>query len=117
MRILIADDMPKVRTALQLLLREQAALEVVGAIARSADLMISVQILHPDLILLDWELAGESTHAILSELRRLEAVPSIVALSSQPEAREAALAAGVDAFISKSDPPEHLLSTLLTMAH
>lgn len=116
MRILIADDMPKVRTALQLLFQQQGRLNVVGAIARSADLVTSVKGLHPDPVLLDWELAGESTSAMLSELRRLEHPPSVVALSSEPEARDVALAAGVDAFISKSDPPEHILATVFTIA-
>jgi DNA-binding NarL/FixJ family response regulator len=36
----------------------------------------------------------------------------VIALSGRPEARRAALDAGVDAFVSKGDPPERLLSML-----
>jgi DNA-binding NarL/FixJ family response regulator len=116
MRILIADDMPKVRAALQLLLKQFTVLDVVGTISRFSALVGAVQVLHPDLILLDWELAGEFTYLLIADLQRLEYTPSIVALSSEPEARDAALAAGADAFISKSDPPEQVLTTLLAMA-
>jgi DNA-binding NarL/FixJ family response regulator len=36
----------------------------------------------------------------------------IIALSSRPEARQAALAAHVDAFVSKGEPPEQLLAAI-----
>jgi DNA-binding NarL/FixJ family response regulator len=36
----------------------------------------------------------------------------VIAMSSRPEARGAALAAGVDQFVSKSAPPEQVISTL-----
>ena len=35
-----------------------------------------------------------------------------VALSGRPEERQVALDAGVDAFVSKADPPERLLATI-----
>ena len=112
MRIIIADDRSKVRGALQLLLGQQPALSVVGEIARPGEVVNSVQTLRPDLLLLDWELAGAETPQLLSQLRRLDYRLFVIALSSQPEAREAALAAGVDGFISKSEPPEQVLDTL-----
>jgi DNA-binding NarL/FixJ family response regulator len=116
MRILIADDMPKVRTALQLLLSQQPTLTVVGEITNPHDLLDRTQVLQPDILLLDWELAGFSTCELLPQLRRLCTQLYIVALSSQPEARDASLSAGVDAFISKGDAPEYVLDTLLTIA-
>jgi DNA-binding NarL/FixJ family response regulator len=115
MRIIIADDMPGVRGALQLLLAQQPALTVIGEITRPGDLVSEVQILRPDLLLLDWELAGQDTPHLLSQLRHLDCRLLIVALSSQPEAREAALEAGVDAFISKGDAPERVMDTLRTV--
>jgi DNA-binding NarL/FixJ family response regulator len=36
----------------------------------------------------------------------------IIVLSGRPEASRAALAAGADAFVSKGNPPEHLLSAI-----
>ena len=37
----------------------------------------------------------------------------MIALSGRPEARQAALDAGVDAFVSKGDPPERLFGDLV----
>jgi len=37
---------------------------------------------------------------------------AIIALSSNPESRRAALAAGADAFVSKGDPPEWLMDSI-----
>lgn len=117
MKIVIADDMPKVRTALQLLLSQQPVLSVVGQITTPLDLLAGLRIMHPDILLLDWEFAGEGTPRLVPQLRTICNSLHIVALSSQPEAREASLLAGADAFISKGDTPERVLDTLLAIAH
>jgi DNA-binding NarL/FixJ family response regulator len=36
----------------------------------------------------------------------------VIALSGRPEARQAALAAGANDFVSKSDPPDRLLAAI-----
>jgi hypothetical protein len=36
----------------------------------------------------------------------------VIALSGRPEARQAALGAGADAFASKGDPPERVLAVI-----
>jgi DNA-binding NarL/FixJ family response regulator len=115
MRIIIADDMPKVRGALQLLLNQQPALSVIGEITRPSEVISGVRALHPDLLLLDWELAGKDTLRLLSELRSLDDRLLVIALSSQPEARDAALGAGADGFISKNETPERVLDTLFSV--
>jgi DNA-binding NarL/FixJ family response regulator len=38
-------------------------------------------------------------------------------MCGQPEVRRAALAAGADAFISKTDPPDQLLAALEEFCH
>jgi DNA-binding NarL/FixJ family response regulator len=116
MKIVIADDMPKVRTALQLLLSEQPFLTVVGQITNPLDLVDGLRTLHPDILLLDWEFAGAETPRLLPQLRTSCNSLHIVALSSQPEAREASFLAGADAFISKGDTPERVLATILAIA-
>ncbi len=119
MKVLLADDQPEIRSALRLLLQQEAWLSVAGEAEDFTQLLAVAAELEPDLVLLDWELPSldrsrpESWSAnMLSALR--DAAPSvrIVALSGRPEARNAALEAGVDAFVSKGDPAEHLLSTL-----
>jgi DNA-binding NarL/FixJ family response regulator len=66
----------------------------------------------PDAILVDWEPPGLSAVDGISSVRRLYPWARIVALSSRPGARRAALQAGADAFVSKGEPPERLLAAL-----
>lgn len=116
MRVLLADDQEKVCSALSLLLREEANIEVVGVVARAEDLFAQIAEIRPDMVLLDWELprlVGSGQFATLSSF-----YPDlkVIALSARPEARRAALAAGVDDFVTKTDPPERLLKVVRSVA-
>ena len=112
MRVLLADDQTKVRSALRLLLEQEPGLSVVGEAAEAEDLLAQVAATQPDLVLLDWELPGLRTDDRLSVLRALCPQLKVIALSGQPEARRAALSAGADAFVSKGEPPERLLAAV-----
>ena len=112
MRILVADDQPKVRFALRVLLERQLGLEVVGEAVDTEDLLMRTERVCPDLVLLGWELPGPVGADLLLALREICPDLFVVALSGRPEARRAALAAGADAFVSKTDLPERLLATI-----
>jgi DNA-binding NarL/FixJ family response regulator len=112
MRILIADDEPRVRSALRLLLRQYPGVVVVGE-AGNVERALELAARHrPDLVLLDWDLPGRGGPAALDGLHAAQQGLTVIALSGRSEARRAALDAGVDAFVSKGDPPERLLATL-----
>jgi DNA-binding NarL/FixJ family response regulator len=111
-RVILADDQPKVRSALRVLLGQQPDIEVVGEAAEIEQLLLLVEDTHPDLILLAWELPGVSANGRYSALRALRPDLRVIALSGRPEAQRSALIAGADAFVSKVDPPERLLTTL-----
>jgi DNA-binding NarL/FixJ family response regulator len=66
----------------------------------------------PMVVLLDWELPGLHDSDFLMRVRSRCPETKVIALSSKFEARQQALAARVDAFISKAEPPEQILSTL-----
>ena len=112
MRILLADSQYKVRFALRVLLERQPGVVVVGEATDAEDLLVQSSEICPDMVLLAWELPGLASTDHLAALR--EACPDLclVALSGRPEARRQALEAGVDAFVSKADPPERLLATI-----
>ena len=112
MRILLADDQPKVRFALRVLLERQSGFEVVGEATNAEDTLARVQASSPDLLLIGWELPGLAGMDLLPALRRSRPDLMIIALSGRPEACRIALAAGADAFVSKSDPPERLLAAI-----
>ncbi len=117
MRVLIADDRPQVRSALRLLLRQEPNLTVVGEAGDTEQLLELAAEQQPDLVLLDWELPGWDGFATLTELRAAQPELVVIALSGRPEARRAALEAGVDAFVSKGDPPERLLTAVHACHH
>ena len=109
MRILIAEDQPKVRFALRVLLERQPGLSVIGEAVDATDLITQTKTTQPDLLLLGWELPDLAGGDSLGALRQVCPDLSVVVLSCRPEARRNALAAGADEFVSKADPPERLL--------
>jgi DNA-binding NarL/FixJ family response regulator len=112
MRVLLADNQVEVRSALRFLLEQEPEIDIVGETAEAQDLLSQAEIAQPDLVLLDWELPGSLVAELLFALRARCAQMKVVALSGRPEARQEALAAGIDAFVSKGDPPEYLLTVL-----
>jgi DNA-binding NarL/FixJ family response regulator len=111
MRVMLADSHTKIRWALRTVIEEEPGLTLVGEVSEAQDLLFQARSLQPDLILLEWELPGRA-NGFLNELRALDIAPYVIVLSSQPEQREAVLASGAGAFVSKADAPEQLLTTL-----
>jgi CBS domain-containing protein len=112
MHVLLADDQPQVRSALRLVLDHEPEMQVVGEVTNAETLLTQTRTIHPDLILLDWELPGLAMKNLLPSLRKDSPYLLIIALSGQLEARQNALEAGADGFVSKGDPPERLLEIL-----
>ena len=112
MRILLADERAKVRSAVRLLLEEQPDIEVLGEAVDATGLLDWIGATCPDVVLLDWELPGAEPENLVSDIRRGCSGVHVVALSGLPEARQQALRAGADAFVSKGDPPERLLQAI-----
>jgi len=112
MRILLADNQPKVRFALRVLLEQHAGHEVEGEAVDAEGLLAQVELACPDLVLFAWGLPGRAAADLLLALRELCPDTFVIALSGRPEARRAALAAGADGFVSKTDPPERLLAAI-----
>jgi DNA-binding NarL/FixJ family response regulator len=112
MRILLADSQAKVRFALRVLLERQPGFEVIGEAASAEELLSHTAASCPDLVLLDWALASSVAADLLLALHSECPGLGVVVLSGRPEARAAALATGADAFVSKGNPPEHLLAAI-----
>jgi DNA-binding NarL/FixJ family response regulator len=111
-RILLADDRQEVRSALRLLLQHEEGMSVVAEAAGLAALQSLLAELHPDVVLLDWELGGIPGSALVEACRSAFPEISIVALSGRVQNPAAVLAAGADGFVGKNESPEQLLQTL-----
>jgi len=110
MRVFIAERLPQVRLALKAVLTQHPEVQVVGEAAHAQDLVAEVPQAQPDLLLLSWEMAQQLNFDALHQ-----SCPHlfVVALSGRPELRQEALEAGADAFVSKTDSPESLLTAII----
>ncbi len=113
-RVLLADGDAGVRRALALLLGTVLGLQV---IAEAVDLtgLSAPGDEHADLLLVDWMSIAANAREVLDGLRALNEQLLIIVLSTRPEDRDAALAAGADAFISKVDSPAQVMKTVRTV--
>ena len=112
MRILIADDEPRVRSALRLLLRQESDSSEIYEAGDGEAMMRCAAKRHLDLVIMDWNLPKTGGYTALKALRAAQPDVAIIVLNSRSETRHTALATGADAFVSKGDPPERLLATI-----
>ena len=116
MKVLLADDHWGVRSALRTRLEMLDRAISVYEVTDARLLFDVLEVVTPDVMLLDWELTGLRTNHQRRQLVKTvrASFPSIriVALSSSPEYQEHMLAAGADLFVSKTKPLDSLLSLI-----
>ena len=117
MRIFLVDDQVQVRLALRKLLKHRLNLQVVGEAVDTRSLWVELESACPDLVLVDWSDLGPRPAEMLPALRARYPHLLVIVMSGKLEVRQAALAAGADAFVSKADPPDQLLTALRTLCH
>ena len=106
-RILLADDNQDLRSALALLLKTRLGATIVGEASTMESLLSQAAITQPDIVLLDWELPGKPEADRIVVVRSVAPSARLIVVSARPES--ATQAAGADAFVNKTDPPEHIL--------
>lgn len=112
MRVLLADDHPKVRQALRMCIQEEPELSIVGEASGAETLLSQAVVLQPDLILLEWELQGWPADRLLFALHALDLGAQVIVLSWRPECEQDALAAGADGFVCKAAGAGPLMAAL-----
>jgi CheY-like chemotaxis protein len=127
MRVLIADDNARIRSAIRLVLEELDGRVVPEApcgtaptparctVLEAADAAEAVTQLtghEVDVVLLDWELPGLEAVHVVDEIKKRCPDSTVIAMSGDPEARRSSLRLGADHFVSKNDPPAKLLELL-----
>ena len=112
MRILLADDQSRVRSAIRLLLEQQPEANIVEEVTTAQELLERVGNCCPDMLLLDWDLPGSTPEKLLATLRTLCPGLFITVLNSRPQTKQLALKAGANEFVGKNESPEHLLAAI-----
>jgi len=112
MRIILADPNQKSLWALKTLLDEEPGMEVVGDAEHARQLQTIAETCSADLVLLDKKLPGAEIGALITDLHILVPRPVVVVMSSDTEDGRFMLKAGADAFLSKGERPDWLLTVL-----
>lgn len=113
-RVGLLDDHPVVRAGLGQLLRLELGWNIVREAGTAADFMRAFRPGELDLLVIDLSLPDRDGLALLGQLRALDRSLRILVLSMHdaPLYRERALESGAQDFVSKRDPPEHLVARL-----
>lgn len=113
MRILIADDHPMIRTAIEVLLRD-TGLTIVGSATTGEEAMRSLEELRPDVLLLDLQMPEGSGMDVLRQVRSDGMRMRVVLLTAGIEdaALMEATALKVDGMVLKNSDPAYLIECL-----
>jgi DNA-binding NarL/FixJ family response regulator len=115
-RVYVSDAKPDERAALRLLILD-LKMEVAGEALDWATTLVQVPVNRIDMLLIDWDLLPNPPGTALDGLRRACPAALVIVLISYLSAlQQAALSAGADAFISKSDLPERVAERLRDVA-
>lgn len=102
-RAFLADARSDERSAFRLILQD-LNMQVVGEADDWPTVLALAPATRPDLVVVDWDLVADESGAALPKLREMCPAAVVIVLISHLDPRhQAALSAGADAFISKSE--------------
>jgi two-component system nitrate/nitrite response regulator NarP len=113
MRILLADDHPMIRAAIEVLLRD-TGYEVVGMAGTGEAALVEIQRLRPDILLLDLQMPGGNGLEVLRQLRAEKSQVGVILLTAAVDDAELleAKALKVRGIVLKNSDPAYLLECL-----
>ncbi len=117
-RVLIVDDHAVVRDGLSMLMSEEPDLTVVGMAASGTEAE-SLAVAHePDVVLMDYSLPGANGDQVTRRLLAGHPGMCVIGLSmfQDPEIAQLMLAAGAEAFVTKSGAIEEIIATVRRLA-
>jgi DNA-binding NarL/FixJ family response regulator len=112
MRVLLADDQDKVRSALRLVINQEPNFDVIGEVREADQLLIKIEEYKPDLLLLDWELLPSGKRSFFKTLQKQFPHMHVIAMSACILSKHEAIDAGADAFVCKVEPVGKFITTL-----
>lgn len=112
MNVVLAMRHAHARLALELALRADPGVTVVGAASETEGALALARTARPDLVVLEWGLPGRPAPQVLAEAQKLAQPLRFLVLGSDPRLKQPALQAGACAFVLVGDPPELLLAAV-----
>lgn len=109
-RVLVVDDQELVRAGLRGILRTEFGFDVVGECANGGEVIAAVELLAPDVVLMDVRMPLVDGVQATRELRRRDGSPPVLALTTfdDDEVLAGVLRAGAAGFVLKGVPGEDL---------
>ena len=117
-RVLLADDHPMIRTALDVMLRD-TEYEIVGIAASGGEALQEIERLRPDILLLDLQMPGGTGMDVLRAVRAGKDALRVILLTAAIDDSSLleAKALGVQGIVLKNSDPAFLLDCLDRVAH
>ncbi|MDQ2750598.1 MAG: response regulator transcription factor [Actinomycetota bacterium] len=117
-RVLLVDDDALVRAGLRMILSSAEDLEVVGEADDGARAVAAVREHRPDVVLMDIRMPEMDGITATAALRRLEAPPQVIVLTTfqADEQVMSALRAGASGFLLKDTPPPEIVAAVRLVA-
>ena len=110
--ILIVDDQKSALHGLKAMFSHIPEFEVIGEATNGRDAVQYAAATLPNIVLMDVRMPVMDGLLATRHLRKLNLPVAVVLISVSVDSEAEALAAGADAFVSKGEPPEHLLAVL-----
>jgi len=112
-RVLLADDHPMIRTAIEVLLRD-TAYEIVGSAASGDETLRVLDRLKPDILLLDLQMPDGTGMDVLRQLASKRGGPRVVILTAAVDDASLmeAKSLGVSGMVLKSSDPAYIIDCL-----
>jgi DNA-binding NarL/FixJ family response regulator len=117
-RVLLVDDDALVRAGLRMILSSAADLDLVGEADDGSRAVAAVLEHRPDVVLMDIRMPQMDGIAATAALRRLDAPPQVIVLTTfqADEQVMSALRAGAGGFLLKDTPPAEIIAAIRLVA-
>lgn len=114
MRVLIADGSDVISEGLTATLSEQTCILVVGCANKAIQALALIETVHPDVVLLDLQMPGDSLVSLLHLIKLVKIPPVVIVLTPYASAalRERCLNAGADYVFAKTTELESMTNVL-----
>jgi DNA-binding NarL/FixJ family response regulator len=113
-RVLLVDDHAVVREGYRRLIEKHAGIEVVGEADSAASGYQAFKTAQPDVVVIDVSMPGRGGIDLVRQIRQLDSAARILIFSMHASATYAqqAFRAGARGYVTKSSPPEILVSAI-----